>query len=76
MFHHSKFAIQDNSGEKLFQIQTNPCLVLMNSILVLLKTFFVSPCQWSVAFCKFYSRNFSADQKELLIKRPAAANIK
>ena len=47
----------------------------MNSILVLLKTFFVSPCQWSVAFCKFYARNYDVDQKELL-KRPAASNIK
>ena len=48
----------------------------MNSIILLLKTVFVVPCQLSVSFCKFYARNFDVDAQKEIIKRPAAANVK
>ena len=65
---------QDNSGEKLYQVQTNPVLVLVSVALVVVKTLFVSPCQWSVSFCKFYSRKFDGPTE--VLKRLSATPIK
>ena len=68
------FLLQDNSGEKLYQVQTNPVLVLVSAALVVVKTLFVSPCQWSVSFCKFYSRKYDGPTEAL--KRLSATPIK
>ena len=75
-FEHLSCSIQDNSGEKLYHVTTNPVIVIINSIIVLLKTIFVSPCSWSVAFCKFYSRTYGEEPTKEALKRVPAANVK
>ena len=65
--------LQDNFDKKIFTIATNPLLVLLKTLFVVLKLVFVLPFQRLYAFCKFYSRK--QDSKDV-IKRPAAINMR
>ena len=67
-------SLQDNSGEKIYHVQTNPALVLLQAAVLLLRTVFLAPCLWSAAFCKFYARKFDGPGE--LIKRVSATTIK
>jgi len=66
--------LNDNSGEKIYNIQTNPIMVLLQTLLVVLKLIFVAPIQWLVAFCKFYARKYDGPKE--IIKRLSATNIR
>jgi len=68
-------SLQDNFDKKIFCITTNPVLVLLNTLLAVLKLVFVAPCQWSFAFCRFYSRKHDSP-KEIIVKRVSANNIR
>ena len=67
-------SLQDNFDKKIFCITTNPVLVLLKTLFVVLKLVFVVPVQWLFAFCRFYTRKH-ASQKEI-VKRPSANNIR
>ena len=54
--------------------QTNPCLVLLQTSLVVLRLVFVAPFLWLLAFCRFYSRKH--DSPKEIIKRQSATNIR
>merc|ERR1711872_764580 len=66
--------LNDNSGEHIYNIQTNPIMVLLQTLLVVLKLIFVAPIQWLVAFCKFYARKYDGPKE--IIKRQSATNIR
>merc|ERR1712110_243000 len=55
-------------------ITTNPVLMLLRTVLVVLKLVFLAPIQWLIAFCRFYSRKH--DSPKEIIKRPSANNIR
>ena len=67
-------SLQDNSGEKIYHVETNPAIIIINAALVLLRTIFIAPCQWFTAFCKFYARKYDGPKE--LIKRLSATTIK
>ena len=67
-------SLQDNSGEKIFHVETNPALIIVNAAILLLRTIFLAPCQWLTAFCKFYARKYDGPKE--LIKRLSATTIK
>ena len=67
-------SLKDNSGEKIFHVQTNPVVVLLDTALLLIRTAFLAPCLLSVAFCKFYARKYDGPRE--IIKRLSATNIK
>ena len=46
----------------------------MSAAMVVVKILFVSPCQWSVAFCKFYARKYDGPKE--VLKRLSATTIK
>merc|ERR1711963_239813 len=66
--------INDNTGEPIYHIQTNPCLVLLQTSLVVLRLVFVAPFLWLLAFARFYSRKH--DSPKEIIKRQSATNIR
>jgi len=66
--------LKDNSGENIYNIQTNPVMVLLQTIFVVLKLVFIAPIQWLVAFCKFYARKYDGPKE--IIKRLSATNIR
>merc|ERR1711963_568293 len=66
--------INDNTGEPIYHIQTNPCLVLVQTSLVVLRLVFVAPFLWLLAFARFYSRKH--DSPKEIIKRQSATNIR
>merc|ERR1712088_1278226 len=66
--------LNDNTGEPIYHIQTNPCLVLLQTTLVVLRLVFVAPFLWLLAFCRFYSRKH--DSPKEIIKRQSATNIR
>merc|ERR1712128_381169 len=66
--------LNDNSGENIYNIQTNPIMVLLQTVLVVLKLIFIAPIQWLVAFCKFYARKYDGPKE--IIKRLSATNIR
>jgi hypothetical protein len=66
--------LNDNTGEPIYHIQTNPCLVLLQTSLVVLRLVFVAPFLWLLAFCRFYSRKH--DSPKETIKRQSATNIR
>ena len=57
-----------------FPLQTNPCLVLLQTSLVVLRLVFVAPFLWLLAFARFYSRKH--DSPKEIIKRQSATNIR
>ena len=66
--------LNDNFGEKLYNVQINPVIVLLQTVGVFLRLVFIAPLQWTVAFANFYfQRNGSAKD---FIKRLSAANTK
>ena len=67
-------SLEDNSGEKVYHVQTNPALILINAAILLLRTIFLAPCLWITAFCKFYARKYDGPKE--LIKRLSATTIK
>jgi len=67
-------SLQDNFDKKIFSITTNPVLMLLRTVLVVLKLVFLAPIQWLIAFCRFYSRKH--DSPKEIIKRPSANNIR
>merc|ERR1712130_390206 len=66
--------LNDNTGEPIYHIQTNPCLVLLQTSLVVLRLVFVAPVLWLLAFARFYSRKH--DSPKEIIKRQSATNIR
>merc|ERR1711962_1370799 len=66
--------LNDNTGEPIYHIQTNPCLVLLQTSLVVLRLVFVAPFLWLLAFARFYSRKH--DSPKEIIKRQSATNIR
>merc|ERR1712032_228188 len=66
--------LNDNTGEPIYHIQTNPCLVLLQTTLVVVRLVFVAPFLWLLAFCRFYSRKH--DSPKEIIKRQSATNIR
>merc|ERR1712088_762707 len=62
--------LNDNTGEPIYHIQTNPCLVLLQTTLVVLRLVFVAPFLWLLAFCRFYSRKH--DSPKEINKRQSA----
>lgn len=66
--------LNDSAGEPIYHIQTNPVMVLLRTILVLLRLVFIAPFLWLVAFCRFYSRKH--DSPKEIIKRLSATNIR
>jgi len=66
--------LNDNSGEKIYNVQTNPIMVLLQTLLVVLKLIFIAPVQWLFAFCKFYARKYEGPKE--IIKRMSATNIR
>lgn len=66
--------LNDNTGEAIYHIQTNPVLVLLQTSVVLLRLVFVAPFLWLLAFCRFYSRKH--DSPKEIIKRMSATNIR
>merc|ERR1719278_2296773 len=66
--------LNDNTGEPIYHIQTNPCLVLLQTSLVVLRLVFVAPFLWLLAFARFYSRKH--DSPKETIKRQSATNIR
>ena len=69
-------SLQDNRGEKIFHVETNPVRILVNTAAVLLTTVFLAPCQWSVAFCKFYARKYDGPKEIIKRLSLSATNIK
>ena len=67
-------SLEDNSGEKIYHVETNPALILIQAAVLLLRTIFLAPCQWFTAFCKFYGRQYDGPKE--LIKRLSATTIK
>ena len=67
-------SLQDNFEKKIFCITTNPVLVLLKTLLVVLKLVFVVPIQWLFAFCKFYTRKHAGPRE--IIKRLSANNVR
>ena len=67
-------SLQDNFDKKIFSITTNPALMLLRTVLVVLQLVFLAPIQWLIAFCRFYSRKH--DSPKEIIKRPSANNIR
>ena len=67
-------SLQDNSDKKIFCITTNPVLVLLKTVFVVLKLVFIVPVQWLYAFCRFYARKH--DSPKEIIKRLSANNIR
>ena len=67
-------SLQDNFDKKIFCVTTNPLLVLLNTILVVLKLVFILPIQWLYAFCRFYTRKHETSKE--IIKRLSANNIR
>lgn len=66
--------LNDNTGEPIYHIQTNPCLVLLQTSLVVLRLVFVAPILWLLAFARFYTRK--QDSPKEIIKRQSATNIR
>merc|ERR1712130_864980 len=66
--------LNDSTGEPIYHIQTNPCLVLLQTSLVVLRLVFVAPVLWLLAFARFYSRKH--DSPKEIIKRQSATNIR
>ena len=66
--------LNDNSDKPIYNIQTNPIMVLLNTLLVVLKLIFIAPIQWLLAFCRFYVRKH--DSPKEIIKRLSATNIR
>ena len=67
-------SLQDNFDKKIFCITTNPVLVLLKTVFVVLKLVFIAPVQWLYAFCRFYARKH--DSPKEIIKRLSANNIR
>ena len=67
-------SLQDNFDKKIFSITTNPVLMLLRTVLVVLQLVFIAPINWLIAFCRFYSRKH--DSPKETIKRPSANNIR
>eukprot|EP00092_Neocalanus_flemingeri_P036814 GFUD01040075.1.p1 GENE.GFUD01040075.1~~GFUD01040075.1.p1 ORF type:complete len:585 (+),score=128.03 GFUD01040075.1:195-1949(+) len=66
--------LKDNSDKSIYNIQTNPIMVLLHTLLVVLKLIFIAPIQWLLAFCRFYARKH--DSPKEIIKRLSATNIR
>ena len=67
-------SLKDSFDKKIFTITTNPILVILNTVFVVLKIVFFLPVQWSYAFCRFYTRQHDAPKE--IIKRLSANNIR
>ena len=67
--------LQDNFGEKIYNIQINPIVVLLQTVGVVLRLVFIAPLQWLLAFCDFYFQRPGLTTKDL-IKRLSATNIR
>jgi len=65
--------LNDNFGEKIYNIQINPVIVLLQTVGVFLRLVFIAPLQWLVAFCNFY---FQRHGPKDLVKRLSATNIR
>jgi len=65
--------LNDNFGEKLYNIQINPVIVLLQTVGVFLRLVFIAPLQWTAAFCNFY---FQRHGPKDIIKRFSAANLR
>jgi len=65
--------LNDNFGEKIYNIQINPVIVLLQTVGVFLRLVFIAPLQWLVAFCNFY---FQRHGPKDLVKRLSAANVR
>merc|ERR1711936_1385761 len=66
--------LNDNSDKPIYNIQTNPIMVLLHTLLVVLKLIFIAPFQWLLTFCRFYTRKH--DSPKEIIKRLSATNIR
>jgi len=66
--------LNDQAGEPIYNIQTNPILVLLSTLGVVLHTVFLVPFLWLTAFCKFYARKH--DSPKEVVKRLSAINIR
>merc|ERR1719431_1549671 len=66
--------LNDSAGEQIYNIQTNPVIVLLHTVAVVLKLIFIAPFQWLLAFCRFYSRKH--DSPKEVVKRLSAINIR
>jgi len=66
--------LNDQAGDPIYNIQTNPVIVLLHTVAVVLRTVFIAPFLWLVAFCRFYSRKH--DSPKEVVKRLSAINIK
>ena len=67
--------LQDNFGEKIYNIQINPIVVLLQTVGVVLRLVFIAPLQWLLAFCDFYFQRHGLAPKDM-IKRLSATNIR
>ena len=67
--------LQDNFGEKIYNIQINPIVVLLQTVGVVLRLLFIAPLQWLLAFCDFYFQRHGLAPKDM-IKRLSATNIR
>merc|ERR1712032_1517257 len=65
--------LNDNFGEKIYNIQINPVIVLLQTVGVFLRLVFIAPLQWTIAFCNFY---FQRHGPKDIIKRLSATNIR
>jgi len=65
--------LRDNADRPIYNIQTNPIMVLLRALLVVLKVIFIAPFQWLLAFCRFYTRKH--DSPKEIVKRSSATNI-
>lgn len=66
--------LNDSAGEPIYNIQTNPVIVLLQTVAVVLRTLFIAPFQWLLAFCRFYGRKH--DSPKEIVKRLSATNIR
>merc|ERR1719323_360259 len=67
--------LNDNFGEKLYNIQINPVVVLLQTVGVFLRLVFIAPLHWIVAFCNFYFQRNNGSAKDI-IKHFSAANTR
>merc|ERR1712032_969609 len=65
--------LNDNFGAKIYNIQINPVIVLLQTVGVFLRLVFIAPLQWTIAFCNFY---FQRHGPKDIIKRLSATNIR
>ena len=65
--------LHDSFGEKIYNVQINPVIVLLQTVGVFLRLVFIKPLQAAVAFCNFY---FQSHGPKDIIKRLSATNIR